>query len=244
MQTQQHPKTFGRKAVKLSKSQQELLERFLPQVEIPFRPGLIDTADYFECQGPLHLEIGFGLGEYTLEMAVQHPDHRIIGCEVFLNGVASLLKGIKEREIANIRVIKGDAKIALLEMFKPGYFDYIHINHPDPWPKKRHHKRRIIQPETLELFGNALKIGGEVWLSTDIIEYADWMKECFESSSLFEEVSTERRFIEMSTKATVTTRFEQKAIRQGRPTTFLRYRKVMLPAYKAGHPSKVDLQFL
>jgi tRNA (guanine-N7-)-methyltransferase len=226
MQTQQHPKTFGRKAVKLSKSQRELLEQFLPQVEIPFKPGFIDIADYFECKGPLHLEIGFGLGEYTLEMATQHPDHRIIGCEVFLNGVASLLKGIKEQELTNVRVMKGDARIALSEIFRPEIFDYIHVNHPDPWPKKRHHKRRIIQPETLELFGNALNTGGEVWLSTDIIEYADWMVECFENSGLFEEASTERRFVEMSAKTTVTTRFEQKAIRQGRPTTFLRYRKV------------------
>jgi len=226
MQAHQHPKTFGRKAVKLSKSQQELLEDFLPQVEIPFKPGLVDSAEYFECEGPLHLEIGFGLGEYTLEMAVRHPDHRIIGCEVFLNGVANLLKGIKEREIANIRIIKGDAKIALLEMFKPGCFDYIHVNHPDPWPKKRHHKRRIIQPETVALLGNALKTGGEVWLSTDISGYADWMAGCFDDSELFEVASAERRFVEMSTETTVTTRFEQKAIRQGRQTTFLRYRKV------------------
>ena len=226
MQAQQVPKTFGRKAVKLSKSQRELLEQFLPQVEIPFKTGHIDTADYFECKGPLHLEIGFGLGEYTLEMAARHRDHRIIGCEVFLNGVASLLKGIKEQDITNVRIIKGDARIALLEMFKPGSFDYIHVNHPDPWPKKRHHKRRIIQPETLELFGNALKTGGEAWLSTDIIEYADWMRECFEASDRFEMAPSKRRFVEMSAETTITTRFEQKAIRQGRSTTFLRYRKV------------------
>lgn len=226
MQAQRYTKTFGRKAVKLSKSQRELLEQFMPQVEIPFKAGFIDSADYFECKGPLHLEIGFGLGEYTLEMAVRHPDHRIIGCEVFLNGVASLLKGIKEREISNIRVMKGDAKIALSEIFKPESFDYIHVNHPDPWPKKRHHKRRIIQQETLELFGDALRTGGEVWLSTDIIEYANWMRECFEASSRFEMAPTERRFVEMSAETTVTTRFEQKAILQGRPTTFLRYRKI------------------
>lgn len=227
MQTLKHPKTFGRKAVKLSKSQHELLKEFLPQFEIPFKPGFIDIADHFKCKGPLHLEIGFGLGEYTLEMAEQHSDHRIVGCEVFMNGIASLLKGIKEKNLNNIRVVKGDAKIALTEIFRPESFDYIHVNHPDPWPKKRHHKRRIIQPETVELFAKSLKPGGEVWLSTDIIEYADWMEECFEASDHFEKLSTKRRFIEMSVETTITTRFEQKAIRQGRNTSFLRYKKTL-----------------
>jgi tRNA (guanine-N7-)-methyltransferase len=218
-------KTFGRKAVKLSKSQKEMIETFLPEVSIPFKQGIEDIANYFSATGPLHLEIGFGMGEYTLGLAAACPDHRIIGCEIFKNGIASLLKGIKERDIGNIRIIHGDAKIALQEMFDPDTFDFIHINHPDPWPKKRHHKRRIIQPGTLGLFAGALKKEGEIWLSTDVAEYAEWMVECFDDSPLFEKVIVERRFLDDIIGEKLATKYENKGIKNGRATRHLRYRR-------------------
>jgi len=218
-------KAFGRKAVKLSAYQKELLEKSLPKVEIPFKPGIIDLSSYFKESGPLHLEIGFGNGEYTAALAGALPEDRIVGCEIFLNGIATLLKHIKENELGNIRIVHGSALMAMEEIFADELFDYIHINHPDPWPKKRHAKRRIIQSHTVELLLRKLKKGGEVWLSTDAEEYYEWMKEAFETCHAFEKIPVEGRFLDEIRSDKVKTRYEKKGAIHGRGTQHLRYRK-------------------
>ena len=218
-------KAFGRKAVKLSAYQKELLEKILPKVEIPFKPGIVDLSSCFEESGPLHLEIGFGNGEYTAALAGALPDDRIVGCEIFLNGIATLLKHIEEKKLENIRIVHGSALMAMEEIFADEVFDYIHINHPDPWPKKRHAKRRIIQFHTVELLLKKVKKGGEVWLSTDAEAYYDWMKEAFESCETFEMILTGGRFLDGVRQDKVATRYEKKGAIHGRGTQHLRYRK-------------------
>jgi len=219
-------KAFGRKMVKLSATQKSLLEQLLPNFEIPFKLGIIDPADYFSASGPLHLEIGFGGGEYTAALAVACPDHRIIGCEIFLNGIASLLKKIELEGLENIRIIHGSAIIALEEMFAKETFDFIHINHPDPWPKKRHLKRRLIQPEMVETLLRVLKPGGEIWLSTDVAEYLEWMTECFDLSKELECIQTDGRFLDSLQEVKLSTRYEKRGLAAGRGTGHLRYRKI------------------
>lgn len=219
-------KAFGRKMVKLSATQKSLLEQLLPNFEIHFKPGIIDPGDYFSVNGPLHLEIGFGGGEYTASLAAVCPNHRIIGCEIFLNGIASLLKKIEDEDLENIRIIHGSAIIALEEMFAKETFDFIHINHPDPWPKKRHQKRRIIQPEIVETLLMVLKPGGEIWLSTDVSEYLEWMSDCFSSSKELEPIETEGRFLDSLQADKLSTRYEKRGLAAGRGTGHLRYRKV------------------
>ena len=219
-------KAFGRKMVKLSATQKELLENLLPQFEIPFRPGIIDPAACFSADGPLHLEIGFGGGEYTGALATACPNHKIIGCEIFLNGIASLLKKIEAEGLENIRIIHGSAIIALEEMFVNENFDFIHINHPDPWPKKRHLRRRLIQPEMVESLLRVLKPGGEIWLSTDVSEYLEWMAECFSLSKGFEFIQTDGRFLDSLQEGKLSTRYEKRGLAAGRGTGHLRYRKI------------------
>ena len=218
-------KAFGRKAVKLSNSQKELLEKSLPKVEIPFKSGIIDLSARFKESGPLHLEIGFGNGEYTAALAGALPEHRIIGCEIFLNGIATLLKYIEENKLQNIRIVHGSALMAMEEIFADEVFDYIHINHPDPWPKKRHAKRRIIQSHTVELLLRKLKKGGEVWLSTDAEAYYEWMKESFLTCYDFESIPVDQRFVDEIMPHKVKTRYEMKGAIHGRGTQHLRYRK-------------------
>lgn len=218
-------KAFGRKAVKLSAYQKELLEEALPRVEIPFKSGIIDLSSFFEESGPLHLEIGFGNGEYTAALAEELPQHRIVGCEIFLNGIATLLKHMEEKNLQNIRIVHGSALMAMEEIFADEIFDYIHINHPDPWPKKRHAKRRIIQSHTVELLLRKVKKGGEVWLSTDAEEYYEWMKEAFQTCHDFEKIPVEGRFLDEIRHEKVATRYEKKGAIHGRGTQHLRYRK-------------------
>ncbi|MDH3973212.1 MAG: tRNA (guanosine(46)-N7)-methyltransferase TrmB [Deltaproteobacteria bacterium] len=218
-------KAFGRKAVKLSASQKDLLEKALPKVEIPFKAGIIDLSSYFEGSGPLHLEIGFGNGEYTAALADALPDAHIVGCEIFLNGIAALLKHREEKNLQNIWIIHGSALMAMEEIFADELFDYIHINHPDPWPKKRHTKRRIIQSHTVELLLRKLKKGGEVWLSTDAEAYYEWMKEAFQSCDAFEKIPVEGRFLDEVRQDKIKTRYEKKGAIHGRGTQHLMYRK-------------------
>lgn len=217
-------KTFGRKAVKLSSRQRDLLENFLPHIDIPFSDTVIDPEDYFDGNGPLHLEIGFGNGEYTAALGKRFPDHRIMACEIFLNGIAGLLKAIREKSIMNIRIIRGDAISVLSDMFPEKSLDFIHINYPDPWPKKRHHKRRLIQPSTIDLIAGALRNGGEIWLSTDIVEYYEWMIECFDVTPSLVRIPQNGRFLNLH-GSSVSTRFEERGKRQGREANYLRYVK-------------------
>ncbi|MDT8318372.1 MAG: tRNA (guanosine(46)-N7)-methyltransferase TrmB [bacterium] len=219
-------KAFGRKMVKLSATQKAFLEELLPDFQIPFKPGIIDPAACFSVSGPLHLEIGFGGGEYTAALAAACPRHRIIGCEIFLNGIASLLKKIEAEGLENIRIIHGSAIIALEEMFANETFDFIHINHPDPWPKKRHLRRRLIQPEMVETLSRVLKPGGEVWLSTDVAEYLEWMAGCFGLSKELEFIKTDGRFLDSLQEDKLSTRYERRGLAAGRGTGHLRYRKI------------------
>ena len=218
----------GRKAVKLSKTQERLLGDALPKVEIPFGEELINHAHFFETDGPLHLEIGFGNGEYTLGLAETYPSHRIIACEIFKNGIATILKGLEATDHDNIRIINGDAIAAVEDMFAADTFDFIHINHPDPWHKKRHFKRRLIQTHTVELFEKVLKTDGEIWLCTDAYEYYDWMLECFAQSVQLERLPTDGRLIDDKNSQKVMTRYERRGIAQGRPPKYLRYKKVAI----------------
>lgn len=224
------PKIFGRKAVKLSQSQKEMLEDFFPQVEIPFGTGVVDIDSHFDSEGPLHLEIGFGNGDYTATLAGLCPGHRIIGCEIFKNGISNLLKSIREAGLNNIRIIEGNAVAAIRHMFAHETFDFVHINHPDPWPKKRHHKRRLIQPQTVKTFTEALKEGGEVWLSTDISDYADWMEESFKGVDVLEKLPAKGRYLDQLSGQKLATRYEKKGLAHGRETRFLRYRKKPKPS--------------
>jgi len=217
---------FGRKAVKLSQTQKDLLETLFPEVKLPLKPGLINLDDYFNVNGPCHLEIGFGDGEYTRELAKTCRDHRIIGCEIFKNGIASLLKSMREEDLKNIRIIEGNALSAVQDMFSAETFDFIHINHPDPWPKKRHHKRRLIQPHTVDLLQKILKQGGEIWLSTDKSDYAEWMEACFKGWENLEKYPAAGRFLDNLTGRRLATKYEEKGVRQGRKTRYLKYKKI------------------
>lgn len=218
-------KVFGRKAVKLSKTQETLLEKSLPAVEIPFGTAVINPDHYFDFHGPLHMEIGFGTGEYTLSLAEAYPRHRLIACEVFKNGIATLLKNMEGKDFKNIRIIKEDAIMALTDMFEDESLDYIHVNHPDPWPKKRHTKRRLIQTTAVELFERKLKKGGEIWLCTDATHYYDWMIECFNTSEGLELISDKGRLLDLNRGPKVMTRYEKKGLLKGRAPKYLRYRR-------------------
>ncbi len=166
-------RSFVLRQGRVSNAQQRAHDTLLPRYGIPFAPHIVDLDQAFGRSAPKILEIGFGMGETTAAIAAAHPENDYLGIEVHTPGVGSLLKQIAALELANLRVIQHDAVEVLTQMIAPSTFDGVHIFFPDPWPKKRHHKRRLIQPPFLALLLGRMKPGAYLHVATDWREYAE-----------------------------------------------------------------------
>jgi tRNA (guanine-N7-)-methyltransferase len=158
---------------RVSNAQQRAYDSLLPRFGIPFTHELIDLDRVFGRSAPRILEIGFGMGETTAQIAALNPGNDYLGIEVHTPGVGGLLKLLAERSLTNVRVIQHDAVEVLTHMIAPLSLDAAHIFFPDPWPKKRHHKRRLIQPPFVSLLAQRLKPGAYIHLATDWENYAE-----------------------------------------------------------------------
>jgi tRNA (guanine-N7-)-methyltransferase len=165
-------RSFVLRQGRVSNAQRRAHDELLPQFGIPYAPHLIDLDLAFGRRAPKTLEIGFGMGETTAAIAAQHPENDYLGIEVHTPGVGSLLKRIAELNLINVRIIQHDAVEVLRDMIAPSTFDAVHIFFPDPWPKKRHHKRRLIQPPLISLLCERMKPGAYLHAATDWQEYA------------------------------------------------------------------------
>jgi tRNA (guanine-N7-)-methyltransferase len=209
---------------KLRKGQQELVDKLLPQLEVPVE-GEIGARGLFGEERPLHLEIGFGSGEHLADRADMLPDHGFIGAEPFLNGVAAALGHIRERNLRNVRLWRGDA-LEVLKRTADGALSFIYLLHPDPWPKARHAKRRMVNDGPVDLFAAKLKTGGEFRLATDDPTYLTWSLMIMRRHEHQFEWLAERPkdFLEPS-GGWIETRYGAKSRREGRRPYYLRYRR-------------------
>jgi len=149
------------------------ITEFGPHYGLEFNGGLWDLEKIFLRQAPLVLEIGFGEGSTLLTMAENAPELNFIGIEVFRSGVAKLLTGIADRKLTNLRVFIGDAVNILEKAFEPHSLHRLQLYFPDPWPKKRHFKRRLVQTDFVNLIATRLKPGGIFHMATDWQAYAE-----------------------------------------------------------------------
>jgi len=170
---------------RITPSQQRALDELLPKYGIAFSGALLNTQEVFRRRAPVVLEIGSGMGETTAAIAQAHPDTDYLAVEVHGPGVGSLLNRIDALALANLRVIRHDAVEVLERMIPDGALAGIHLFFPDPWPKKRHHKRRLVQPAFVALAARKLAAGGYFHAATDWPEYAEQMEAVLNSSSLF-----------------------------------------------------------
>jgi len=171
-------RTFGRiKSRPIKPRQEELLTSLLPKIAVPLE-GPLDPFALKPDATEVWLEIGFGGGEHLAGQAALRPDVLSIGAEPFLNGVASALRHVDEQGLTNVRIHSGDAR-EVLSRLPPASVARVFILFPDPWPKARHHKRRIIQPDLIDDLARLLKPGGGVRFATDWADYADWTLERF-----------------------------------------------------------------
>ena len=158
---------------RFSRGQQRAYAELLPRFGIPYQPGALDFDRIFGRHAPVVAEIGFGMGETTARIAAENPGTNYLAMEVHAPGVGSLLKQIGEAGLENVRIVPHDAVEVLRDMVPPDSLAAMHVFFPDPWPKKRHHKRRLLQPPLAALAASRLAPGGVLHVATDWQEYAD-----------------------------------------------------------------------
>ncbi len=168
-----HIRSYVLRQGRLSSAQQRAHQTLLPRHGIAYAESIVDLEQVFGRAAPTILEIGFGMGETTADIAAAHPQNNYLAIEVHTPGVGSLLKQIAARALTNLRIIQHDAVDVLRHMIAPRSLDGVHIFFPDPWPKKRHHKRRLIQAPLVTLIAEKLKPGGYLHAATDWHEYAE-----------------------------------------------------------------------
>ena len=177
-------RSYVLRAGRVGSGQQRALAELGPRFVLPFQPQPLDAAAIFGRRAPLVLEIGFGMGDATAAIAAARPDTDFIGVEVHPPGVGALLRHIGERGLTNLRLIQHDAVEVLHHMVAPGTLAAVHVFFPDPWPKKRHHKRRLIQPSLVSLVASRLAPGGVLHCATDWEPYAEQMLEVLSAEPL------------------------------------------------------------
>jgi tRNA (guanine-N7-)-methyltransferase len=219
---------YGRKrGRKLRPGQQALYDHMLPalRLELPAPGAGLDPAYLFSpAKRDLWLEIGFGGGEHLAWQAAAHPDTGFIGCEPFVNGLVGLFARIRERGLSNIRVFDDDARL-LLAALPAASIARAFILFPDPWPKKRHHKRRIVAPATLDLLAHVLRDDAELRIASDDASYVRWMLTHVINHGAFEWLARCARDWRERPAGWPQTRYEEKAGKAGRACYFLRFKR-------------------
>lgn len=168
-------RSFVLRQGRFSDAQNRAIENGMPRWGLPFQNSPLDLDTVFQRKAPKILEIGFGMGVATAEIAQSRPDTDFLAIEVHGPGVGNLLKLIEAEALSNIRIIRHDAVAVVEQMLVPESLDGFHLYFPDPWPKKRHHKRRIVQPVFIEKILSRLKPGAYLHMATDWQEYAEHM---------------------------------------------------------------------
>lgn len=167
-------RSFVLRAGRMSDAQRRSYEELAPLYCVPYKKNTIEFKALFGNANPVVIEIGFGMGDATAQLAEQNRNINYIGIEVHRPGVGKLLWEIKQRGLENIRIIEHDAVEVLQDMVAPESVDAFHVFFPDPWPKKRHHKRRLIKRPFTDLLVSRMKRGSYFYMATDWAEYGTW----------------------------------------------------------------------
>lgn len=217
-------RSFVLRSGRATVAQQRALAELWPLYGIEFTGQAIDLRQVFGRTAPCMIEIGFGAGEALLEYARENPDIDCLGIEVHRPGVGHLLLGAQAASLQNLRVICHDA-VEVLRQLPAASISFTHVFFPDPWHKKRHHKRRLIQPPFVALLARVLQPGGILRLATDWEQYAWQMREVLDASTAFNNLAAENGFVERPDIRPLT-RFERRGQRLGHGTWDMEYQRV------------------
>lgn len=224
------PRVYVRRRGRMTRAQARAVTELSPRYCLDAQaPGLIDTLVAYGREAPLGLEIGFGMGQALVDWAQQRPDWNLLGLEVYQPGLGSAMLGLERLGLDNVRLLECPAEAVLDQRLASESLDEARIFFPDPWPKKRHHKRRLLQPDFAALLASRLKPGGVVWVATDWEDYGQWMLEVLDGEPAL--VAERPPRIEQDRdeadagEARPGTRFEARGRRLGHRVWDLRYRR-------------------
>ena len=214
----------------LNKSRQDALDVLMPKLGIPLEhlnedgkllPSSLFDTGYRQCW----FEIGFGNGEHLAALMERHPDTAFIGAEPFINGMSAFLKSIEDVPHNHVRVLMDDAMM-IANSLADNSLDGMYILNPDPWHKSRHHKRRIVRPDTLDQFARILKQGGQLIMSTDVLDLADWMVTHTARHPSFKWTAEKASDWQNAPKDWITTRYEEKGAKGASTMTYLIFERI------------------
>jgi tRNA (guanine-N7-)-methyltransferase len=216
---------YGRSRGKaLRAGQERLLAEALPRFSIA--PQALAAGQAFSSPPrEVWLEIGFGAGEHLIDQAKANPDVGVVGCEPFLNGVVAALAGLERERLTNVRLRRGDAQ-AVVEAAPNGFFARVFILYPDPWPKRRHHKRRVVAEAMIEALARVMRSGAELRFVTDVDDYAGWTLKRFLASPHFRGSANRADDWRRPWPGWRPTRYEAKARNQGRGSVYLTFARL------------------
>lgn len=229
MQSAEHPRTiksFVLRQGRLTKGQEQAMDTLWPVFGIATAHTPLDFTQLFGRVAPVTLEIGFGNGESLAHMAQAAPERDFIGIEVHTPGVGHLLKLIGEKGLTNVRVLNTDAVDILQQRIPEGSLDRVQLFFPDPWHKKKHHKRRIVQAGFVSLIASRLRTGGVFHMATDWQNYAEHMVEVMQASSGFVNLAPEPPYSPRPDERPLT-KFENRGMKLGHGVWDLLYRKII-----------------
>ena len=217
-----HIRSFVLRQGRITQAQQRAYDALLPSLGIPYANARLDPAAAFGRSAPLIVEIGFGMGEGTAQIAAAHPDVDYLGIEVHNPGVGSLLDKIGRAGLGNVRIIQHDAVKVMRDMIAPATLAGAHVFFPDPWHKKRHHKRRLLQAPFASLLASRIAPGGYLHVATDWAEYAVQILAVLDAEPLLG--NTVERYAPRPDYRPLT-RFEQRGVRLGHEVFDLVFRR-------------------
>lgn len=220
------PRTYLRRRGRRTRGQARALETLAPRYLVRAE-GNLDPAGLFGREAPLGLEIGFGMGQALVAWAHERPDWNLLGVEVYQPGLGAAMLALERHEVDNVRVVEDTAERVLEHRLEPGSLHEVRIFFPDPWPKKRHHKRRLLQRDFAARLASRLRPGALLWVATDWDDYARWIVEVLNAEPSLEPLGDPR--VEApepdSGRDRPGTRFEARGRRLGHRIWDLRYRR-------------------
>jgi len=225
-------KSFVRRKGRMTIAQRDALELEWSRFCLEWPSPMGQAASQFERAQPLVMEIGFGNGEALAAAAARDPERNYLGVEVHLPGVGHLLHVLSSRQISNARILCADAVAVLKSGIEPGSLDEVRLYFPDPWPKTKQKKRRIVQPAFVEWVASRLRLGGRFHLATDWEPYARWMRKLIDGSSVFANVGDVSGFVPRP-QGRIETHFERRGLKLGHGVWDLMYLRTEVPANTA-----------
>lgn len=218
-------KSFVRRDGRYTKAQARAHDHCWPRFGLSLSQGLLNFSTIFQKEAPIYLEIGFGSGQSLIELAKNHPDKHFIGIETHKPGIGALCLGIETHELTNLRIFYEDAVEVLEQCIPHNSLDGISLFFPDPWQKRKHHARRLIQVPFLNLLIDKLKLSGDLHLATDWEDYAVHMLRVLSQVPRLQNTESDNTFSARSWRRPIVTKFERRAINEGRAIREMQWQK-------------------